>query len=592
MSPKRTTVAKMSSLLSQPHFRRENTADEPASSQAVTPTPMLVDVDKIVPYDRNPRRTANATFEQIKESIRATGLDQVLVITQRPDPDDRDVYMIGAGGNTRLTALQELWRETGDTRFQQVWCQYRPWENDTRTLLAHIRENDLRSDLTFIDRALAIQDLRQLLESETGERLSQRELRDQLKAQGYQIGRTMIGWYDYTVDTLYPLIPAVLQAGLGRPQIQRLYELQRAFGRAWAAMALGDTADATPLFEQTLERYDSGILNFEALRRDLEGELSISADCDVQDASMALGAALKGPAESADSEAQATGVDRITNDTTGDTAAPGDLISGPANAPETPASGQDNDTNGKQAVRAGATQKQSDQSPPSSPTTDRSGNAGDSRQSPKTVSDQKTLPGGSDKGLDRSSSNTQFPSSDESSTPSETRSPGLPNDVKSLRSRCWTLASRLAQSARLGDIVTPIAGGIGFLVGPIPMDIQSAMHPDLTRSAICVWWQLASVSEQFARHGRACEFMPDPWQERRIGDAMRHARDSTQPFAHWQWSEADRALFTDVPPLEPNDMGPALYQTWTDARWADWVALVDTYRGLYQATDNNPWGNP
>src|SRR5699024_12091415 len=68
--------------------------------------------------------------------------------------------------------------------------------------------------------------------------LSQRELSDQLAERGYRISRTMIRWYAYAVDTLHPLIPTVLQAGIGRPQIQRIHELQSAFGKAWHSLDL------------------------------------------------------------------------------------------------------------------------------------------------------------------------------------------------------------------------------------------------------------------------------------------------------------------------------------------------------------------
>src|SRR5699024_7730402 len=122
MSRKQPSSDQMRSLLSQPHFHHAESEQEPASTQAVTPTPMLVDVDHIVPYDRNPRRTANTSYDQIKESIRSAGIDQVLIITQRPGTEDSGTYMIGAGGNTRLVALQELWQESGDDQFRQAWC--------------------------------------------------------------------------------------------------------------------------------------------------------------------------------------------------------------------------------------------------------------------------------------------------------------------------------------------------------------------------------------------------------------------------------------------------------------------------------------
>lgn len=311
MSRKRPTVGQMGELMSQPHFKRDSDATEAEPSNTpISATPMLVDVDKLVPYDRNPRRSPNHKHQELKAYIRQNGFNQVLAITQRPDTKQPDVYMIGVGGNTRLSIMQALWHETGEARFKQIRCQFEPWVDETRTLVAHIQDNDLRGDLTFIDRAIAVQELRGILEAEAGESLSQRGLRDRLNALGYQIGRTMISWYGYTVDTLYPLIPTVLQAGTGRTTIARIHELQRAFSKAWASMELGEADEAHSLFEQTLQRHDGDVLDLDALRRDLEEELSVSADCDMQRASLEFGGALYGRS---DSEAEAP----PTSDTTG-----------------------------------------------------------------------------------------------------------------------------------------------------------------------------------------------------------------------------------------------------------------------------------
>ncbi|WP_162622733.1 ParB family protein [Salinisphaera orenii] len=545
---------------------QENTPPQPPSEHDVSVAarppsqvaiPMRVDVDQIVPYDRNPRRMTNTAYAQIKASIRANGLDQVLSITQRSDTDQPDVYMIGAGGNTRLNAVKALWQETGDERFKQIWCQYYPWAGDTRALLAHIRENDLRSDLTFIDRAIAIQELRTLIESDIGQSLSQRELKNQLKERGYQVSQTMIHWYDYTIDTLYPVIPNVLQSGIGRTTIAKIHALQRAFGKAWAAMDLGAADDANHLFAQTLQRHDGDILDVDALRRDLEEELSVSADCDMQRASLELGAALGGPSDS------------------------------------------DADTD--PGTQASASQiKASPQPPTAPPATDTTTGENESRSAPRAKSTPPGDHGGASVPGESGASDTGRPNAygcgDDHDPPTapdpgqtDTK-PSPPNDLKSLRSRCWTLSNRIAQGSRLGDIVVPIHAGLGFLVGPVPVDVQQSWHPEIGRSAMCVWWHLATLAEQFARHGHACAYLPEAWQSRRIGDAVRQARDSQQAFSRWQWEQADRGLFADVPALEPNDMGPMLYQSWPDPRWHDWIQLVEAYREIYRQTNNTPWG--
>ena len=100
---------------------------QPVETQSASVSLML-DVSKIQPYERNPRHGRNPEYDRIKDSIRSQGLDQPLVITQRPGATD---YIVHAGGNTRLLILKELIEETGDTRFSQVSCLFRPWNRES-----------------------------------------------------------------------------------------------------------------------------------------------------------------------------------------------------------------------------------------------------------------------------------------------------------------------------------------------------------------------------------------------------------------------------------------------------------------------------
>ena len=125
----------------------------------------ILDVRYIKPYERNPRRSKNPEYDRIKDSIRTNGLDQPLVVTQRPRATD---YIVHAGGNTRLLVLKELLDETSDARFARVPCLFRPWRRESDVLLAHLRENDLRGSLTYIDKARAVHDAKQLLGKELG----------------------------------------------------------------------------------------------------------------------------------------------------------------------------------------------------------------------------------------------------------------------------------------------------------------------------------------------------------------------------------------------------------------------------------------
>ena len=117
----------------------------------------MVDIRRIQPYEHNPRHGRNPEYDRIKDSIRSHGLDQPLVITQRPGAAD---YIVHTGGNTRLLVLKELFEETGDSRFSQIPCVLRPWRCESEVLLAHLRENDLRGSLTYIDKARAVHQAR------------------------------------------------------------------------------------------------------------------------------------------------------------------------------------------------------------------------------------------------------------------------------------------------------------------------------------------------------------------------------------------------------------------------------------------------
>ncbi len=118
-------------------------------------------LDKLRPYEHNPRKTRNPNFEMIKESIRRRGLDHKPNITRRPG---EDFYIIADGGNTRIQALKELFTETKDPKFWSISCQYKPWQGETadsveaelNLLIGHLIENDTRADLSFIEKALGI----------------------------------------------------------------------------------------------------------------------------------------------------------------------------------------------------------------------------------------------------------------------------------------------------------------------------------------------------------------------------------------------------------------------------------------------------
>lgn len=212
------------------HFGQPGNVPPPGDPISITTMP-AVPVDRISFYEGNPRSVRNPKYGEIKESIRTSGLDNPLPISRRSS-DPPGHYIIYKGGNTRLEIIKELWEETKDQRFYHVRCEFHPFVSETDALISHLRENDLRGDMTFIDRALAVQKAKAQLEVELGETLSLRKLEAAFKERGFPISNGLISRMEYAAG-LHPHTPKALQAGLGRPQIERLQKLEKAALAVW-----------------------------------------------------------------------------------------------------------------------------------------------------------------------------------------------------------------------------------------------------------------------------------------------------------------------------------------------------------------------
>jgi ParB family protein of integrating conjugative element (PFGI_1 class) len=183
-------------------------------------------IEEIRPYEHNPRRAKNAKFEDIKESIRASGLRTPITVTQRPGEAH---YIVEAGGNTRLLALRQLWAETKNLRFRRLQVLYRPWHSERHVLTAHLIENEQRGDMSFWDRATGIVALKARLEAEQGRVLTIRPLEDALHGLGLAVNTATLALYLYATDRLRVLGDAVPDlAGLDVKTLQpRLNALRR-----------------------------------------------------------------------------------------------------------------------------------------------------------------------------------------------------------------------------------------------------------------------------------------------------------------------------------------------------------------------------
>lgn len=254
--------------LTQPAI--QNTS--PAYHLAAQPTAaahkqlIVVTLDKLRPYEGNPRRTKNPAFDEIKASIKARGLDHAPNITQRPGDD---FYTIADGGNTRLQALKELFQETQDSRFWSIECVFKPWQGDDidselNMIIGHLAENDIRGELTFIEKALGIREVKALYEKKYSEFFSHRKLADKLGENGYPISNQLLSRMEQCLTYLYPHIPNILLAGMGKPQIDKLVGMHNKAKTSWDKYQ--ETYAVSVAFDEiwmhTLSPFDEEVANF------------------------------------------------------------------------------------------------------------------------------------------------------------------------------------------------------------------------------------------------------------------------------------------------------------------------------------------
>jgi ParB family protein of integrating conjugative element (PFGI_1 class) len=473
----------------------------------------ILDVRCIKPYERNPRRSKNPEYDRIKDSIRANGLDQPLVVTQRPQATD---YIVHTGGNTRLLVLQELLDETGDARFARIPCLFRPWRRESDVLLAHLRENDLRGNLTFIDKARAVLDSKQLFEKDLGAKeISLRRLEAELAKAGYRISSTSICLMEYAVKTLLKLIPQALEAGMGRRHIEQIRGLERAARNIWQRhWSDGDSA-FDDVFAALCRRYDGLDWDTDLLQVAIETEIAEEAETSIHTIRVAL-------------DAEMAGREVVVPEFV------------PIKEPPTPI--RRSDSEGNAVVSEG---------------TDDHGETG---LNPAV-------------GVPVVPTEAPIQPQDHSDAPTANASDSLidtghsrPTDLKSLRGRAWTLAARLAQRNGIGDLVAPLSGkGLGFVLRDVPDPVLADQLDEDALAQVCMlWWQLAACSEMtFAPIESIIPTLPSD-------SVLRRALEDQDA----------ELLFNSIWTLDPGHTGYRLWRPLHDRDWRDLLNLMDTYRSI------------
>ncbi|MGH7788130.1 MAG: ParB/RepB/Spo0J family partition protein, partial [Candidatus Binatia bacterium] len=149
---KKSFTEKLSSLgASRPQPRDADFAKQLGINQKRTMTMLSLDV--ILPNPKNPRRSRSAQkFEELKESIKALGVLQA--ITVRPAFDQPGRYYVTFGEGRFLAAK--------DLGLSQIPATIKEQTED-EALIEAIAENVNRENMSSVDRARALVDLREAL---------------------------------------------------------------------------------------------------------------------------------------------------------------------------------------------------------------------------------------------------------------------------------------------------------------------------------------------------------------------------------------------------------------------------------------------
>lgn len=163
----------------------------------------LLEIDDLEEYRLNPRTGLNPCYDEIKASIRADGITNMLTVTRRPGASRYSPY---GGGNTRLRIARELFQE-GDQRFARLNVLVKSWPGEAAVISAHLAENENRGDISFWEKAQGVASFQREFESSTGRKLAANELNKELKRLGLSYGIRMIQNFAFAVENLEPIGP-------------------------------------------------------------------------------------------------------------------------------------------------------------------------------------------------------------------------------------------------------------------------------------------------------------------------------------------------------------------------------------------------
>lgn len=242
----------IANLLDRPHLGGHQDTETLPPDPAIR-TRISVTIDNVVPFNRNPRRSRNPLYEEIKESIRNKGLDHPPIVTRKSPSDP---YMIKKGGNTRLSILKELWEETQEPRFYRIDCDFEPWTSDLDNLISHMVENEMKGGTLFIEKAIGAVEIKMELEAAASEPISVRELARRITAEGWSLDPTVLSALLYAHESLFPVIPEAFWSGMGRDTVKKIRKLLETCKTFWESVAKPEEGSFDDIWKPTLSAMD------------------------------------------------------------------------------------------------------------------------------------------------------------------------------------------------------------------------------------------------------------------------------------------------------------------------------------------------
>ena len=272
--------------------------DDPISQSVLTVT-----LDQLQPYELNPRRSRNPSYDDIRDSIENAGLKRAPNITRRQPGDEK--YSIRDGGNTRLEILHELYdkyknlaeKEQDQNQSQaflqkaesffRIKCDFIPWHSDLDALSSHMIENEARGGTKFIEKALVVQRYKKLFEDQDkmvlnddnitfdDKPLSTRKLAERISKGGWIVSFSHIAKFNYAANVLINYIPNALWAGAGEPVVKKIQSLYSAYETFWGATDQGqrDPERIQNLFYGALSTVDDEKLDISGFTQELDIQL-------------------------------------------------------------------------------------------------------------------------------------------------------------------------------------------------------------------------------------------------------------------------------------------------------------------------------